>query len=352
MKKKFLFISVCAAIIFISCKKEEDNTLSFNKGFYISCEGKFGGTNASVSFYNSENNTLTNDIYQLVNNAPLGDVLNQIVMAGKKILLVVNNSSKVQIADASSFISSGKINVSYPRFACSLNDQKAFISSGSFSGKVYAFNPVTASIIDSVNVGMGPEKLIISGDYLIVANSGGWDYDSTLSFIDLNTFDLAKTITVADGPTDVITDKNEDIWVYCKGKTVYDETFTNILAQTPAKVLKLDANNYSTLASFDSNNGFSSFGAIERLAVSLQKDTLFVLEGDGIYAVSIDNPSWPADPIIEGSFSGLAVNPANGDLICLKSNGYEAAGEMIIVRNNIQIFKANVGIAPNSVAFK
>ena len=54
-------------------------------------------------------------------------------------------------------------------------------------------------VVDTCDVGYQPEEMVVVGNKLYVANSGGYrvpNYDNTVSVIDLNTFTEIKKITV------------------------------------------------------------------------------------------------------------------------------------------------------------
>ena len=104
-----------------------------------------------------------------------------------------------------------------------------YVTSGNKAGKVYKFELSTNAIIDSVDVGNGPEQLIITDGKIITANSGGWINDSTIAIIDLETFKLDSLIEVGSKPADIAEDKNGFIWVLASGQ--YDDTKAPKLVQ-------------------------------------------------------------------------------------------------------------------------
>lgn len=101
-------------ILCLSCQKldeigpqREDDGNAFvpakNIRLLIGCEGNFQFGNASLHEYNLESGELARNVYQSVNEASVGDVLQSMTLMGDTIALVVNNSGKVIFMDAKSY---------------------------------------------------------------------------------------------------------------------------------------------------------------------------------------------------------------------------------------------------------
>ena len=54
----------------------------FSSGVFILCEGQFQATNASLSFYYPQPDSVSNHIFSRVNGVPLGDVANSLLLSG------------------------------------------------------------------------------------------------------------------------------------------------------------------------------------------------------------------------------------------------------------------------------
>ena len=101
-------------LTFSSCKKEEfgpqcknceENAItpSIQNDVIIVNEGNFGFGNATLTLYNSTNRNIHHGIFQQVNNYPLGDVAQSAYYFNEKIVVVVNNSNKIEIIDKADF---------------------------------------------------------------------------------------------------------------------------------------------------------------------------------------------------------------------------------------------------------
>ena len=95
-------------LLLASCKKDTpavDNNPDIIKehGVFIVNEGNYTWSNASVSFYNFVNGQYFEDVFDEVNNRPLGDVAQSIAVSNGKAYIVVNNSNKIEIVDLNYF---------------------------------------------------------------------------------------------------------------------------------------------------------------------------------------------------------------------------------------------------------
>lgn len=95
----FLFFLV----LVFSCKKQElisTNTPStFAAGDFILNEGTFNFGNASLDFYDFKKDSLYENVFETINHKKLGDVAQSVLINKKHILIVVNNSNKIEVLD-------------------------------------------------------------------------------------------------------------------------------------------------------------------------------------------------------------------------------------------------------------
>lgn len=87
-------------------------------------------------------------------------------------------------------------------------------------GYVAKVDTATLKVVAECPVGYQPDELVISGDKLYVANSGGYrvpNYDKTISIIDLKTFTEEKKVDVAINLHRLELDNYGKIWVSSRG---------------------------------------------------------------------------------------------------------------------------------------
>lgn len=316
MKKNIFRLStllLASATIFTSCNKEDVKQPKgeFASATFIVCEGNYGSNDADI--YAITKDGLQKDIFAATNNRPLGDVANSMKIIGDKAFIVVNNSQKVEVVNASTFESEGTIkDLSYPRYVEKRNDNEIFISNGNGFGSdyVYVVNNTSLEKVDSVATGAGPNAMVISNGKLFVANMGGFTNDKTITVINVKTLAVEKTITVGDLPADLEIDNNGNVLVLCKGLSVYNyDAAGNYLGSevvSNSTLVKIDANSLSTTTIKDFDHQISCYG---ENVLAYNNGTIYYLDGGlvsmsesggnattvvedyNVYGVSIDSKS-------------------------------------------------------------
>ena len=239
MTTKFSFALLFTMILFSACKKDPtstDNTppVSSAAGVYIVNEGNFGQNTASLSYYDIKNNNVANDVFTSVNNRPLGDVANAMVIRGNKGYIVVNNSDKIEIIDVRTHQSLGTINVGAgknPRRLDFINDSLALVTNF-YDSSVSLVNIVHKTILQRISVGLYPDGIAIINNRAYVANSG-LGYGSTLSVIDIPTLTTVQTFHIGDNPVLVQRDSDGELYILCVG---FYNDFSDTTDDTPGKI--------------------------------------------------------------------------------------------------------------------
>jgi hypothetical protein len=350
-----LFALTLSALLITACEKDEKNNeySSYRYGVFIVNEGNFLANNGSISYFNPDSGFLVNNLFEAVNRRPLGDVVQSMSFAGDRGYIVVNGSGKVEIVDRETFRTiTEPVLASYPRYFQAVNPQKGYLTNGTLQGYVYVIDLENSNIVDSVNVGFGPDIMLQFGNIVYVANSGGWGADSTLSIIDAVHDDVTGTLVVGDVPSDMALDAENNLWVYCKGYAAYDSNPPyDLISETPSRLVKVHTGTRSILWEGIVGSAGDYTGTLPRLAAGADGNDIYFLRPDGVYTISAQNPSLPCDRILEGSFYGLDVNPLTGELYVFQSS-FTGDGTMFIVdpltgdKNSF-----TVGIGPNGAVF-
>lgn len=351
MKLKIFVFTVLVSLC-ISCKEKiiEPVELKFSTGVFILNEGNFMVSNAEISYYSPENDTLINDLYLTQNSgSSLGDILQSAAIINNDLFLVLNNSKKIEIVDALTLKHKATItNLSYPRYILKVTDNKAYLTNGKNPGNVYVIDTQNYRIEDTVKVGNQPENLTFCNEKVFVAN-GAWGNDSTVSVISIRDNSVDSTINIGHGTTDIISDTENFIWVLCQGKVEYDNNW-QVVDETQSKIVKVNSENYNIIEEYNIgqlNDGFSP----KNIAFDKQTKRVYFIEKEGIYFIDIINKQI-SDLFISGTFYGLEVNKT-GNIYTFSDEGFVTSGKMSVYSSEGECMfcNQNVGIGPNSCVF-
>jgi len=356
MKKiNLLLISIICLILIIQCKKENIDNINtgFKHGVFISNEGAFGGGNASISYFNPDSVKLINNLFGTINGRPLGDQIQSFRAIGNKGFLVVNGSKKIEVVDLESFYSIGVIeNLSYPRFIIEAGTDQAYISNGNMGGMVYVINLESLIITDSIVVGNGPDKMVKTGNKVYVANSGGWLNDNSVSVIDISSNEVINTIEVGDRPTDMVIDAENNVWVLCRGKQVYDASWTEIIEETDSKLVIINSEDDTIKKSLIIGQKGDMNPYIRFISVINEGETILFDESEGIYSIGINDNAVPSQALINKSVYGMEADPENNIIYCFEVKDFVSDGLMFRYdKNGLLLDSLKVGIGPNGAYF-
>ena len=200
-------------------------------GMYLLNEGNMGSNKATIDYLDFSKGIYIRNIYGERNPnviKELGDVGNDIQVYGNRLYAVINCSHKVEVMDLHTCRRIGQIDIPNCRYIRFHRDN-AYISSyvGPVSidpnaqlGAIFEVDTATLRVTRQVTVGYQPEEFEIIGNYLYVANSGGYrapEYDSTLSIVDLTDFRQVKKIPVCVNPHRVRKDPYDRLWITSRG---------------------------------------------------------------------------------------------------------------------------------------
>ena len=253
-KKTLLAISCILALGVTGCDKDLENgdaSLTGEKvtvgeprdsytNLYVLSEGLMGSNNASLDLFNPASGIYIRNVFGQINtNLSLGDTANDIIAVGNEIWIAVNGSDLIEVVDAASLVHKTAVAVTSPRFMATDGDN-VYVTTYNGAYASYKFNPETngydldevenpkgavvkidagtRQVVGTVEVGYQPEGVVIAGNKLYVANSGGisvnvtYSYDNTISVINLDDFSLSGTLTGVDNAKEIFVDSEGDLW--------------------------------------------------------------------------------------------------------------------------------------------
>ena len=338
-----------------SCKDDDPTTVNppstIGKAVFVVNEGSFGSGNASISMIDLLSNQMYTDVFQTVNNFPLGDVAQSMSIHNGKGYIVVNNSQKIEVINSLTLESIATISgFQSPRYFVA-KGTRGYVSDW-FSNRIAVVDLSTNTIINSIAVGNGPEQLLIAGNKLFVANVGGFDTDSTVSVIDLQTETVTATLQTGINPNSLQIDANGKLWVLCGGSTGPD-FIGGTADDIGGSLRKIDPVTLATESILD----FSASEHPVKLQTGSNGTVLYYLNGTDGYTGKIMKMSitggLPVLPFVNRAFYGLGIDQSTGNLYGGYVPGFTSSG--YVLRYNpsaVLIDSMQTGIAPNGFCFR
>ena len=196
-------------------------------GMYLLNEANMGSNKSSIDYVDFRNAYYVRNIYAERNPEvvkELGDVGNDIQIYGNKLYAVINCSHKVEVMDVRTCKRIGQVdipNCRYIRFAKGKAYVSAYVGPVAIDpnaqlGAVYEVDTASLAVTRKVTVGYQPDELEVLGEYLYVANSGGYrapDYDSTVSVVEIYGMKQIQKIPVGI----IRKDRYGKLWVTSRG---------------------------------------------------------------------------------------------------------------------------------------
>lgn len=352
MKKTYFFFFFSLIFLLSGCRGSDiivpstpttvdtsaGKTSSAIAGMFLLNEGNMGSNKATLDYYNYNTGVYHKNIFATVNplvSRELGDVGNDIQIYGGKLYAVINCSHYIEVMDVRTAKHIAAITIPNCRYIV-FNKGYAYISS--YAGPVL-INPnarlgyvarmdTTTFKIDTLVVGYQPEEMVISGDNLYVANSGGYrvpNYNRTVSVIDLNKFKVTTTIDVAINLHRMEADEYGNIYVSSRGDyyTVPSSIYViNSSTNTVTKNLHIPCSEmtlcgdslyvYSTGWSYVTNKNTISY-TVYNIKAQVKMPDSFIKDG------TEKNIVIPY---------GIAVNPITRDIFVTDAKDYVTPGTL------------------------
>ena len=225
-------------LIFASCNDMRDvptpNTLpdtGNDRGrLFVLCEGLMNHNNSMLVCIDFDMGIFHRDFFREPGNnrRGLGDTANDMKLFGNQLWIVISISSQVEVMDINTGRSIRQIpmfdendRARQPRNIVFYNNQ-AFVAS--FDGTVSRINMQTFEVEKTIEVGRNPDGMAVANGKLYISNSGGLGslsglgFDNTVSVIDIESFrEIKPRIEVGINPHHIHADSRGYLFLVSRG---------------------------------------------------------------------------------------------------------------------------------------
>jgi len=352
---RFIFLILFTALILNSCiepptKPLEQIPASADNGVCILCEGLWGMDNATLSRYNLNTGMVENNIYSKANQGlKLGDLASDFVVWGNIALISVTTTHTIEKIDLKSGKSLGRIifpNKHAPRKIAIINDSLAAVTD-LHNHFISFFNPYSLHIIkDSIPVGPAPEGLAVSGQALLVVNSGYGDYlankpkASTVSVISINSMREIGNFYVAPNPIEILINKKQN--------TIYI-SYNNLpsLKDSLGGIVQFDLTSLKETARIRTN--------VRSMTLTSTGDTLLFISDSTVSFIDLSR-NFEQQVLIRNSkpkdiWYSLACT-SDGTILVGNAKNYQISGELLIFpkgKYTLPTKRYKLGSNPNKI---
>lgn len=339
---RLLSLSSLALLLLLSvgCKRNPPEPVGFTlpagQGAFIVNEGNFMWSNATLDYLDMERDTLYSQVYQTVHTDGLGDVFQSMSLQGDTAWLVINNSGKVIAVDGTTLEKYAEIEgLTSPRYALPFGD-KVFVTD-IYADQVSVIDVASQSVNTTLPMGGWTEKLVEVNNEIWVAVKGA----NYLAVIDPVSASIVDSIQVNGGPTFFEKDQQGRIWLMCSGD-----------GNSPPALLVIDPDTKSVDKNFD----FPAAIAPSNLSINGVGDVLYYTYDGGVYRMSIQDNALPAQPLISLSTQalyGMEVDPYQEYIWIMDALSFAQPGKLIRYNSlGDSITSYTVGLIPNGMEFR
>jgi YVTN family beta-propeller protein len=295
---RYFLAAISILLLMVSCNEKDLPAPygQFSNSVFVINEGPYPAGTGTISAFDRETKLVTPDLFGSANGKPLGNVVQSMTVYGDKAFIVVNNANKIEVVNVEDFKSVATIeNLTFPRYLLAFDESKAYVSCWDSTVKVINLHNYTVTA--SLQVGTGPNEMIVSNGRLFVINSGVADADSTVSVIRTDGDESLGKIVVGHRPAGIRKDKNGKIWVLCSGRGWNGYPAPG---DTPARLVCFDPVSLELLKAFTFTD---SRYHPDNLVVNKNGDMLFYYSPGGIYSFAVSATSLNSQPFIVNNAS-------------------------------------------------
>lgn len=319
-----------------------DPVAAYGSGIFVVNEGPFQNGTGTITFINRTNAAVQQDVFQVANNRPLGNVAQSMASYQNTGMLVVNNAGKVEFVDLNDFKSTGVIeNMALPSgIVVAGNTGKAYVTewvSFTGNGRVAVIDIASKQVLRRITVGVFPNAVAWHNNRIFVANSN----QNTVVEIDVQADTILRTHTVGDRPNGLVSVGNS-LFVLCSGTPSWAGTETaGALAEIVGSQVSI--RNFTAVTMHPNN-----------LTLHPNGGSLLYQLTDGVHSLlpTASGSISPGTPVIARNFYHFSADP-QGLLYGTDAKDFVSNGVVLRYERNFTLKDSlSVGIAPGSIHYR
>lgn len=320
---------------------EPNITITPNTGVIVINEGVFPVENSTVGYYNASDNSYVYDLFEPINKRQLGSVFQSMIVINRKAYLIINDSKKIEIVNAESFVSLGTITgLRSPRYLLPVSNGKAYLSNYT-TDLIDIVDLNTNTVKGTISCGYGKfnEEMVLSYGKAYVTCPGS----NNVYVINTRTDVVEDSIPVGRGASNIEEDADGKLWVLCFGKESTKEL---------AGLYRIDpiSNKVEWSANFKDETIHPA-----NLVSDGTHENLFYTSNEGVFKFPITDTSLPASVLIPRGgmyLYGLGIDPKDGTIYVGDAVNFTSDGKVLRYQpNGTFINSFTAGFGPNGFYF-
>jgi len=319
------------SLLFTGCVKNPsgpdsgDQTIPAASGVYVLNEGNYGDVEGGrLSLYVPARDTVYHSLVEAANSgAHLGSTADDFALFRGRLYVLMSGSERLVIVSASTHVieKDAYFPGDAPHSLLIDSVRNVIYITRLFKGSVLIVNLQTLQTEDSITVGQNPLEMLLTGNRLFVCNSG-YGSDNRISVINPDTRSIESTISVGMGPSGIARGSDGMLWVACTGNAY-------AIPLLPGALYRINPN---TKAVVDSIRFADPLGGT--IAASVDGYLYLIGTSASYYGGSVHRVAISTlgviQSFIQGTYYGIGVDEATGDLFLADAKSFTAAGVVSI----------------------
>ena len=321
---------------------------------YVANQGNFGDGNGSITTYDPQTQAAAHNVF---GDDLTGTIIQSINLHDDRLYAMANTGGYVDVFDAEAKAQVAQIPVPNPRYMAVVNDSKAYVTTQLYDrpSQVAVIDLATNTVTDSIEVGGAPDGITVADGRAYVA-LGAFGQDSTVAVIDTETDAVVDTVDAdCDGTRYLFTDAQEEVYVVCTGRAIYDESW-NVVGHTDGAVRVLDGATGEIVDKIEVDGPLGAAGPGQDAYYAAAAEEAYVVKKDSTLLrldTAANAHAATIGPIDAAPIGAVAYDVTQRRLYVGHVPGFDQSGTVTIHRRDgTQVSSFTAGVAPTYITFR